>query len=125
MHWLDKETGDFAVRARIGNDPILTQPINSNDILFVYSNSGALSAYTYKNNEEKYLTKELDNKKSVSEETISTDKKNAYERSRRVSIEKNSNKEITENTKKESENEDSLFGRFLNIFSDDSKEKVE
>ena len=125
MHWLDKETGDFAVRARIGNDPILTQPINSNDILFVYSNSGTLSAYTYKNNEEKYLTKELNNKKSVSEETISADKKNAYERSSRVSIEKNSNKEITENTEKESENEDSLFGRFLNIFSDDSKEKVE
>ena len=125
MHWLDKETGDFSVRARIGDDPILTQPINSNDILFVYSNSGTLSAYTYKNNEEKYLTKELDNKKSVSEETISTDKKNAYERSRRVSIEKNSNKEITENTEKESEDEDSLFGRFLNIFSDDSKEKVE
>ena len=125
MHWLDKETGDFAVRTRIGNDPILTQPINSNDILFVYSNSGALSAYTYKNNEEKYLTKELENKKSVSEETISADKKNAYERSRRVSIEKNSNKEITENTEKESEDEDSLFGRFLNIFSDDSEEKVE
>lgn len=112
MHWLDKETGDFAVRTRIGDDPILTQPINSNDILFVYSSSGTLSAYTYKNNEEKYLTKELENKKSVSEETISADKKN-------------SNKEITENTEKESENEDSLFGRFLNIFSDDSKEKVE
>ena len=125
MHWLDKETGDFAVRTRIGDDPILTQPINSNDILFVYSSSGTLSAYTYKNNEEKYLTKELENKKSVSEETISADKKNAYERSSRVSIEKNSNKEITENTEKESENEDSLFGRFLNIFSDDSKEKVE
>ena len=125
MHWLDKETGDFAVRTRIGDDPILTQPINSNDILFVYSNSGALSAYTYKNNEKKYLTKELESKESVSEETISADKKNAYERSRRVSIEKNSNKEITENIEKESENEDSLFGRFLNIFSDDSEEKVE
>ena len=56
--------------------------------------------------------KELENKKSVPEETISAD-------------EKNSNKEITENTEKESENEDSLFGRFLKIFSDDSKEKVE
>jgi len=125
MHWLDKETGDFAVRARIGDDPILTQPISSNDTLFVYSNSGALSAYTYKNNEEKYLTKELENKKLVSEETISADKKNVHERSRRASIEKNLNKEITENTEKEPENEDSLFGRFLNIFSDDSKEKVE
>ena len=125
MHWLDKETGDFAVRTRIGDNPILTQPINSNDILFVYSSSGALSAYTYKNIEEKYITKELENKKSVPEETISADKKTAYERSRRVSIEKNSNKEIIENTEKESENEDSLFGRFLNIFSDDSEEDVE
>ena len=42
-----------------------------------------------------------------------------------ASIEKNFNKEITENTEKELENDDSLFGRFLNIFSDDSKEKVE
>ena len=125
MHWLDKETGNFAVRTRIGDNPILTQPINSNDILFVYSSSGALSAYTYKNIEEKYITKELENKKSVPEETISADKKTAYERSRRVSIEKNSNKEIIENTEKESENEDSLFGRFLNIFSDDSEEDVE
>ena len=125
MHWLDKETGDFAVRTRIEDGPILTRPINSNDILFVYSGSGALSAYTYKNIEEKYITKELENKKSVSEKTISADKKNAYERSRRVSIEKSLNKEIIENTEKESENEDSLFGRFLNIFSDDSKEEVE
>ena len=84
-----------------------------------------ISAYTYKNIEEKYITKELENKKSVPEETISADKKTAYERSRRVSIEKNSNKEIIENTEKESENEDSLFGRFLNIFSDDSEEDVE
>ena len=43
-----------------------------------------------------------------------------------ISIEEaKKHREIIENTEKESEDEDSLFGRFLNIFSDDSKEKVE
>ena len=64
LHWLDKATGDFAARTRIESDPILTQPIISNDILFAYSSGGRLSAYTYYN----IALKDLPKKPIVKEE---------------------------------------------------------
>ena len=42
------------------DDAILTQPISTNEMVFIYSSSGKLSAYTFQDNENKYLTKKLD-----------------------------------------------------------------
>ncbi len=51
LHWLDKATGDFAARVKVGSDPILTKPMIANDTLFAYSSGGRLAAYTYVNND--------------------------------------------------------------------------
>ena len=128
IHWLDKKTGDLAVRTRAGDEPILSQPINSNGIAFIYSSSGLLSAYTFQDNENKYQLRKLSeqDKSSGSKEPVaeSKDSRNAYERSRRVRIDKEENMEKLENQEND-DDEESLFGRFLNIFSDDSEEEVE
>ena len=125
-HWLDKETGDFAAREKIGGEPIQTQPITSNDMVFIYSSSGELSAYTFQDNENKYQIKQLDDKNKDSKKTISpeksSNKRNAYERSRKQVRTDNANIERPE---EKTEQKESLFGRFLNIFSDDSEEEVE
>ena len=65
--------------------------------------------------------KSSDSKEPVAE---SKDSRNAYERSRRVRIDKEENMEKLENQEND-DDEESLFGRFLNIFSDDSEEEVE
>ena len=125
-HWLDKETGDFAAREQIGDESIQTQPIISNDMIFIYSSSGELSAYTFQDNENKYLVKQLNDKTADPKKTISqeksSDKRNAYERSRKRVRPANAD---MENPEQETEEKESLFGRFLNIFSDDSQEEVE
>ena len=129
IHWLDKTTGDLTARTRPGDEPILSQPINSNEMVFVYSSSGLLSAYTFQDNEKKYLQRELSdqNKTPGSKEPAAKpkDSRNAYERSRRVRIDKEESMEKYENQENDNEEEKSLFGRFLNIFSDDSEEEVE
>ncbi len=125
MHWLDKETGDFSARTRMSDEAILTQPISTNEMVFIYSSSGELSAYTFQDNENKYQIKKLDAKNAKTKKTISSekpsDKRNAYERSRKRVNTSDSN---TENIENEMEKE-SIFERFLNIFSDDSEEDVE
>ena len=128
MHWLDKNTGDFAARIRMDDEAILTQPISTNEMVFIYSSSGQLSAYTFQDNENKYLIKKSDDTDTETGQSIksenSSDKRNAYERSRRVYIDKKENQETSENIEQDAEKE-SFFGRFLNIFSDDSEEEVE
>ena len=122
IHWLDKETGEVTARVQIGDEPIFTQPQSSNDMLFVYSSSGKLTAYTYQNTEKKFQYKETI-KKEIKEE--STKKRNAYERSRKLVKPKENVKEKSEENIVESEDESSFFERFINIFSDDSEEEVE
>ncbi len=55
LHWLDKSTGDLSARTQIADDPILTQPIVVNDVLFAYASGGTLAAYTYYGIEPKDL----------------------------------------------------------------------
>ena len=125
-HWLDKETGDFAARKQIGDESIRIQPIVANDMVFIYSSSGELSAYTFHDNENKYLVKESNDKATDPKKTVSpkksSDKLNAYERSRKRVRKDNNN---IETPKQETEEKESLFGKFINIFSDDSEEDVE
>lgn len=47
LHWLDKSTGTISGRVKIDSQPILTQPIISNDTLYAYSSGGTLAAFTY------------------------------------------------------------------------------
>ncbi|MEC7876045.1 MAG: outer membrane protein assembly factor BamB [Pseudomonadota bacterium] len=119
-HWLDKETGNFSARTRMDDEAILTQPISTNEMVFIYSSSGKLSAYTFQDNENKYLTKKLDATNTEAEKIVpsekSSEKRNAYERSRK--------RVNTEKPQKETEQK-SIFKRFLNIFSVDSEEEVE
>ena len=125
-HWLDKETGNFSARERISDESIQTQPIISNDMVFIYSSTGKLSAYTFQDNKNKYQVKQLDGKTTNTKRTISpknaSDKRNAYERSRKRVRTYGADEESSE---QETEEKESLFGRFLNIFSDDSEEDVE
>jgi len=91
-------------------------------MVFIYSSSGELSAYTFRDNENKYLIKKLDDTNTKTKKTVSSkkpsEKRNAYERSRKRVNTSDSN------TENEMEKE-SIFERFLNIFSDDSQEDVE
>jgi outer membrane protein assembly factor BamB len=118
LHWLNKATGDFAARTRIGSDPILTQPIVANDILFAYSSDGTLSAYTYYNK----ALKDLPKKPIVKEKPIST-----KEEPGQVSTNETDTKKTAEttNTEAKAEEEGSLFGRFLEIFTGEEEEEEE
>ncbi len=98
LHWLDKSTGDLAARIEVEDDPILTKPIVSNDILFAYSSGGRLAAYTYTNNGVSGRPN-----KPVAEKTV----------------------EITTKEAAEVKEESSFFGNFLNIFSGDDEEEKE
>lgn len=98
LHWLDKSTGDLAARVEVEDDPILTQPIVSNDILFAYSSGGRLAAYTYTNNGVSGRPN-----KPVPKNTADT-----------TTIEAAEVKE-----------ESSFFGKFLDVFSGDDEEEKE
>ncbi len=117
LHWLDKKTGDFTARTRIDNDPILTQPIVSNDILFAYSSGGTLSAFTYYGN----VLKDLPKEPIVNEEPTSK------EESSQVSVKETDTEKTVEasKTQAKTEEEGSLFGRFLEIFTSDDEEETE
>ena len=95
-------------------------------MVFIYSSSGELSAYTFQDNKNKYQVKQLDDKTTNTKRTISpensSDKRNAYERSRKRVRPDSADIQSPE---QETEEKESLFGRFLNIFSDDSEEEVE
>ena len=117
LHWLDKETGEITARIEMGNEPILSQPKSSGNMLFVHSSSGELAAYTYQNTEKKFREGEVSKKES--------DKRTAYERSRKKLQAKESGEEKSDEKSVESEDESSFFERFINIFSDDSEEEVE
>lgn len=102
LHWLDKETGDFAARVEVEDDPILTKPIVANGMLFAYSSGGKLAAYTYKNNE----VSGRPNKPVVVKEEPE------------IKDSKKSDKKPAENEEEES----SFFDGFLDIFSGDDEE---
>ncbi len=101
LHWLDKETGDFAARVEVEEDPILTKPIVANGMLFAYSSGGKLAAYTYKNNE---VTGRPNKPVVVKEEPKTKDSKKSAK------------------NPAENEEESSFFGGFLDIFSGDDEE---
>jgi outer membrane protein assembly factor BamB len=103
LHWLDKETGDFAARIEVEEDPILTKPIVANGMLFAYSSGGKLAAYTYKNNE----VTGRPNKPVIVEEQPEIKKTTT------------SYKQPAESEEEES----SFFGSFLDIFSGDDEEE--
>lgn len=104
LHWLDKETGDFAVRVEVEEDPILTKPIVSNGMLFAYSSGGRLAAYTYKNNE---ITGRPNKPVVVKESSV-------------VEV-----TTLEEETPESEEEEGSFFGKFLGIFSSDDEDEEE
>jgi len=104
LHWLDKETGDFAARIEVEEAPILTKPIVANGILFAYSSGGRLAAYTYKDND---VTGRPNKPVVVEEPEIKEATK--------------SDKESAQN--EEEEEESSFFGGFLDIFSGDDEEE--
>lgn len=45
LHWLNKEDGHLAARIKVG-DPIYATPLVQNNVLYVLTNSGVVSAYT-------------------------------------------------------------------------------
>ena len=106
LHWLDKETGDFAARVEVEEDPILTKPIVANGILFAYSSGGRLAAYTYKNNE---VTGRPNKPVVIVEEPEIKETIHVRSRPRQ----------------KSAEEESSFFGGFLDIFSGGAYEEDE
>lgn len=68
LHWLDESTGAISGRVKIDDQPILTQPIISNETLFAYSSGGKLAAYTYEGFEPEYVPEEATTETSASEE---------------------------------------------------------
>ncbi len=121
LHWLDKETGDISARTQIDSDPILTQPIISNNMLFAYSSGGTLSAYTYEGLEPT----EFPVKPIVKEEAPAQE-----EEPEQVSTEEVSEDPVTENSEteiseqpEETKEEKSLFGSFIDIFTGSDEEE--
>ena len=100
LHWLDKETGDFAARVQVEKTPILTKPISTNDILFAYSSGGELAAYSYANNE----VTGRPNKPAIEEKEVISEEPAASEET------------VTE------EEGGSFFGGLLDIFSNDGED---
>jgi outer membrane protein assembly factor BamB len=96
LHWLDITTGDFTARVEVEEDPILTKPIVSNDMLFAYSSGGRLAAYTYVNNGVSGRPN-----KPVPKEAVET---------------------VTQEPEEVKE-ERSFFGKILNVFSSDDEEE--
>ena len=101
LHWLDKESGAISGRVQIDDQPILTQPIISNDMLFAYSSGGALAAFTYVGFEPAYVPEEI---KAVSEKETAPDE---------------SGEQASEETVESSEEGGSIFDGILDIFSSD------
>lgn len=48
VHWVNKEDGEFVARVKIDDSPVLAAPITMNNTVYVYSQGGTLSAYTYR-----------------------------------------------------------------------------
>jgi len=115
IHWLDKTTGEISARKQIDNAPILSQPIVSNDILFAYSSGGTLSAYTYFGLERTELPAE-----TIVEEELTPIVEEVIEA-------EESKTEISQVQEKieEPEEESSLFGSFIDIFTGDEEEEEE
>ncbi len=112
LHWLDKETGDLSARTQIADDPILAQPIVANDVLFAYASGGTLSAYTYYGMEPKDLPVEtvVEKEETPAIEEVAESKEVATEASEMPA---------------KAEEEKSLFGSFIDIFTGDGEEEEE
>jgi outer membrane protein assembly factor BamB len=48
LHWLNKRTGEFVARTRLGNDPIFVKPVVLGKFLYAYGSDGTLAAYTFR-----------------------------------------------------------------------------
>ncbi len=102
LHWLDKDTGYFTARTQISDEPIYSQAITTENMLFAYASDGTLAAYTY-----------LDKDIAVPEQSLVKEKP----------IEKKSEK-ISGKSAKE-EDEGSFFGAVVDIFTGDPDEDEE
>ena len=123
LHWLDKETGDLSARTQIDKAAILTQPIVANNILFAYSSGGTLSAFIYEGIEpEDFEVAAAPEKETIVEEEIAPTTEEDQ-----VSVEETTETEISETkntgTPEEAEEESSLFGSFIDIFTGDDEEE--
>lgn len=110
LHWLDKATGELSARTQIADDPILTQPIVANDVLFAYASGGTLSAYTYYGIEPKDLPAETVVEKEVAPVIEDTSE----------------NKEtVSEEVSKEAPQKEGkgFFGNILDVFTGDPEEE--
>lgn len=96
VHFLDKFTGDFVARKNMDDERILTQPIVKNEVLYMYSSSGILNAYTYEGAIE-----------VPADQLVSTESLESHEKS------------IDTQTVEESEEEGSFFGNIFSIFGSD------
>ncbi|HIF50395.1 MAG TPA: outer membrane protein assembly factor BamB [Thiotrichaceae bacterium] len=124
LHWLDKETGDISARTQIDKAAILTQPIVENNILFAYSSGGTLSAFIYEGIEpEDFTVAPVAEKEVIVEETIAP----ATEEEEQASTDETTEVEVSEtentDTPEEAEEESSLFGSFIDIFTGDDEEE--
>jgi outer membrane protein assembly factor BamB len=45
LHWLDRETGSFVARDRVGGARFATTPVVSGDRLFVIDDDGKITAF--------------------------------------------------------------------------------
>jgi hypothetical protein len=48
LHWFDIVTGDLQARVHAGSEPISTQPLVVDDILYAFSENGTIYAYRVK-----------------------------------------------------------------------------
>jgi len=121
LHWLDKATGDISARTQIDSDPILTQPIVSNNILFAYSSGGTLAAFSYEGMEAKDFPVAISPTEEeivIEEEMTSVTEENLSEEV----VTEISETEISE-APVEAKEERSLFGSFIDIFTGGDEEE--
>ena len=103
LHWLDKDTGDFSARNQLSDAPILASAISTEDKLFVYSSDGRLAAYSYRDNGV-VIQRQVD-------EVIADSAGDEQQ------LEASDTETAASESSAEEEDEDSFFGRVLDIFS--------
>ena len=106
LHWIDKESGQFTARNRLSDEPILTQAITQDDVLFAYASDGRLAAFTYVDNgvaiPQQVVVEEEGEQVDVTEDTVSVEK-----------------------TTETEEEGTSFFGRVLEIFTAEPEDEDE
>ena len=126
LHWLDKETGEFAARSRVSDSPILTSAITNEDKLFAYSSDGTLAAFAYADNG--VVIEQKPNEEVLEEEISETVIENNVDDENTESITKevsSSEVEEVEEVEEIKEEEGSFFGKVLDIFTGDPDDEDE